>query len=88
MANYQVARVKLGNSQLNNLNSTAKNKAETKLRITKENFQDEELPHELPLIRRQKTKIRNAFANNMSTDEKLKQYKTVKHNCLKSFNWV
>ena len=37
--------------------------------ITKKNFQDEELPHELFLARRQKAKI-NAFANNMLRDIK------------------
>ena len=34
-------------------------------------FEDEELPHEIFLITRQTTKIRNAFANNMSTDIRL-----------------
>ena len=34
-------------------------------------FQDEELPHELFLKTIQTTKIRNAFASNMSTDIKL-----------------
>ena len=29
------------------------------------NFQDDELPYELFLTTRQKTKIKNAFANNM-----------------------
>ena len=32
------------------------------------NFQDEELPHESFATTRQKTKIRNAFVNNISTD--------------------
>ena len=41
------------------------------LRINKKNFQDKELPHELFLTTRQMTNIRNAFANNMSTDIKL-----------------
>ena len=40
-------------------------------RITKKNFQSEELPHVLFLTTRQKTKIWNAFSNNMSTDIKL-----------------
>ena len=40
------------------------------MRIIKTTFQDEELPHDLFLIR-QKAKIRNAFSNNMSTDIKL-----------------
>ena len=71
MADYQEARVKLTNTQSNKLRSAAKNKAGTTLRLNKENFEDEELPHELFLTIRQTTKIRNAFANNMSTDIKL-----------------
>ena len=59
MTNYKEARVKL------------KNKTGTTLRITKKNFQDEELPRELSITARQKTKIRNAFASNMLTDIKL-----------------
>ena len=47
------------------LNSKAKNKAGTILRVNKKNFQDEELPHELFLTTRQTTKIKNGFANNM-----------------------
>ena len=43
------------------------------LRITKKNFQDEEFPHELFLTTCQKTKIRNASANNISTDVKLSE---------------
>ena len=71
MANYQEARVKLTNTQLNNLESAAKSKTGTILQINKKNFQDEELPHELFLTGRQTNKIRNVFANNMSTDIKL-----------------
>ena len=41
------------------------------LRINKKNYEDEELPHELFLTTRQTTKIRNALANNVSTDIKL-----------------
>ena len=71
MTNYQEARVKLTNTQLKKLKSAAKNKAGTKLKINKKNVQDEELPHELLLTTRKRTKIRNAFANNMSKDIKL-----------------
>ena len=39
--------------------------------ITKKNFQDEELPHELFLTARQNTEIRNTFNKNMSTDTRL-----------------
>ena len=71
MANYQEARVKLTNTQLNKLKSAAKNRKGTIIRLNKKNFEDEELPHELFLTTRQTTKIRNAYANNMSTDIKL-----------------
>ena len=46
----------------------SKNKTGTILRLNKKNFEDEELPHELFLTTRQENKIRNAFANTMSTD--------------------
>ena len=42
-------------------------------RIINKNFQNEELLHELFPTTRQTTKIRNVFANNMSTDVKLSQ---------------
>ena len=41
------------------------------LRINKRNLEDEELPDELFLTTRQTIKIRNAFADDMSTDLKL-----------------
>ena len=68
MANYQKARVKLTNTQLNKLKSEAKNQTGTKLRSAKKNFDDEELPHELFITTRQTTKIRSVFASNISTD--------------------
>ena len=49
------ARVKLTNTKLNKLKFTAKNKTETILRLTKKNFEDEELPSELLLTTRQIT---------------------------------
>ena len=71
VANYHEARDKLTNTQLNKLKSAAKNKTGTILRLNKKNFEDEELPHESFLTTRQRTKIRNPFANNMSIDIKL-----------------
>ena len=71
MANYQEAWVKLTKTQLNKLKSTAKNKTGTILRLNKKEFEDEELPHEIFLTKRQTTKTKNAFANNVSTDIKL-----------------
>ena len=56
---------------MSKLKSEAKNKTETIKRSNKEKFEDEELPHELFLTTRQTLKIRNSFANNMSTDKKL-----------------
>ena len=50
MANYEEARVKLTNTQLNKLKSATKNKTWTTLRITKKNFRHEKLPHEVFLI--------------------------------------
>ena len=44
---------------------------ETILKLNQKNFEDEELPHELVLAKIQTTRIRNAFANNISTDIKL-----------------
>ena len=61
MANYEEARVKLANTQLNKLKSAAKNKTGTILRITRKNFQDEELPHELFLMLRQKNQNKKSL---------------------------
>ena len=71
MANHREVRVKLTNTQLNKLKSAVKNKPETKLRMNQKNFGDEKLPHELILTAKESTKIRNAFANNISEDIKL-----------------
>ena len=54
MANYEEAKVKLTNTQLNKLKSAVKNKTQTILRLSKKNFEDEELLHELFLTTRQK----------------------------------
>ena len=81
--NYGESRVKLTNTQLNKLKFAAKNDTETTLRITKKNFQDEELYHELFLKTRQKTKKTNAFTNNILIDTNL-----VNLRWLKYFNWA
>ena len=65
MADYEEARVKLTNTQLNKLKSPG-----TISRLNKKNFEDDELPHELCLITKETTKISNAFAT-MTTDKKL-----------------
>ena len=71
MENYQGARVKVTNTQLNKFKSAAKNNTRTILKTNKKNFQDEQLPYELFSKIRTTTKIRNAIAKNMSTDIKL-----------------
>ena len=48
-----------------------KKKTGTTLRINFKMFNGDNLPHGLLLTTRQKTKVRNAFNNNMSTDLKL-----------------
>ena len=69
MASYGEARVKLTNTQLNKSKYASKNNIGAILRINNKIFQDKELPHELFLTIRQK--VRNAFANNISTDIKI-----------------
>ena len=55
MTNYEEVRVKLTNIQLSKRKSATRNKTRITLRITKKNFQSEELPHELLLTTKQKT---------------------------------
>ena len=68
MTNYQETRIKLTNTQLKKLKSTAKNKTGAILTLNKKNFEHEELQHELFLTTRQTSEVRNIFANNISTD--------------------
>ena len=70
MGNYQEARIKLTNTKIKKIKSAAKNKIGTMLRLNKKNFENKELPHELSLTTRQINKVRNAFADNISTDIK------------------
>ena len=66
--------VKLSDTQLKKLKTSVKNKTGTTLRINLKMFNGSNLPHELLLTTRQKTKLRNALNNNnnnMSTDSKL-----------------
>ena len=80
MVNYQEERVKLTNTKSNKLKSAARNKTGTISRLSKKNFEDDELPHELFLAIRQTTKIKNVFSNNMSTDIKLNKAQISKIN--------
>ena len=67
MVEYNKVNVKLSDTQLKKLKTAVKNKTGTTLRINLKIFNGNNLPHELLLTTRQKTKLRNAFNNNMST---------------------
>ena len=71
MIEYCKVDLKLTNTQLKKLKNAAKNKTRTTLRMILKMFDGSDLPHELLLTTRQKTKLRNAFNDNMSTDKKL-----------------
>ena len=71
MTEYNKVNVKLSDTPLKKLKNAVKNKTGTTLRICLKMFNGNNLPHGLLLTTRQKTKIRNAFNNNMSTDLKL-----------------
>ena len=71
MVEYSKVYVKLSDTQLKKLKTSVKIKTETTLRIRLEMFNGKNLPHELLLTTTQKTKLRNVFNNNISTDLKL-----------------
>ena len=63
--------VKFSNAQLKKLKKAVKNKTRATLRMNLKMLDGNDLRHELLLTTRQKTKLRNAFNNNMSTDLRL-----------------
>ena len=71
MNKYSKVNVKLSDTQLKKLKTAVKNKTGTTLRISLKVFNGNDLLHKLLLTKRQKTKLRNAFNNNMATDLKL-----------------
>ena len=71
MVEYHKVNVKLSNTQLKELKDAVKDNTGTTLRISSKTFDGNDLPHELLLTKRQKTKLRNAFSNNTSADIKL-----------------
>ena len=68
MVEYSKVNIELSNTQLKKIKIAVKNKTETVLRINLKMLNGNDLPHELLLTRRQKTKLTNAFSNNMSTN--------------------
>ena len=71
MVEYNKVNVKLSDTQLKKLKTAVKNKTGAALRMNLKMFPEDDLPHELFSTTRQKTKLRNAFNNNRSTDLKL-----------------
>ena len=71
MVEYSKVNVKLSETQLKKLETAVKDKIGTTLRMSLKMFVKDELPHELLLTKRLKTKLRNAFNINISTDLKL-----------------
>ena len=71
MFQYSKVNVKLPDTQLKRLKTAVKNKTGATLKINFKMFNENDLPHELLLTTRQKTKLRYALNNNMSTDLKL-----------------
>ena len=78
MVEYNKVNVKLSDAQLKKLKDAVKDNAGTTLRINFKMFDGNDLPHELLLMTRQKTKLRNAFNNNKSADIKLSKAQIVK----------
>ena len=71
MVEYSKVNIKLSNIQLKKLKTAVKDNTGTTLRMSLKMFNGNDLPHELLQTTRQKTKLRNAFKNKMSTDLKL-----------------
>ena len=78
MVEYSKVNVKLTDTQLKKLKTAVKNKTGSTLRMSLKMFDGNNLSHELLLTTRQKTKLRNAFNNNMSTDLKLSKARILK----------
>ena len=78
MAEYNKVNVKLSNAQIKKLKDAIKDNTGTTLRTNFKMFDGNDLSHELLLTTRQKTKLRNAFNNNMSADIKLSKTQIVK----------
>ena len=71
MVKYIKVNVKWTDSQLKQLKTAVKDKTETTMRMNLKMFDGNYLSHVLLLTTRQKTELRNAFSNIMSTDLKL-----------------
>ena len=64
----QNVNVNLSNAQLKKLKTAVKKKTRGTLKLSLKMLRGNDLPHELLLTARQKTKLRNELNNTMSTD--------------------
>ena len=89
MTQYNSLNAKLSNSQLNKLKSAIKNKTEAVLRLLSNMVGDDEtnFPHKLLLTNRQVANLREAFANNLSTEIKLSKAQLSKMIQSGGFSW-
>ena len=71
MVEYKKVNVRLADGQIKKLKDAVKDNIGTTLRTNLKMFDTNDLPHELLLMTRKKTKLRNAFNNNTSADIKL-----------------
>ena len=78
MVEYSIVNVKLSDTQLKKPKTALKDKTGMTLGMTLKMLDGNYLPHELFLRTSQKTKLRNAFNNNISTDLKLSKAQTSK----------
>ena len=85
MVEYSKVNVKLSDTQLKKLKTAVKDKTGTTLRMSLKMLDGNYLPYELLLTARLKTKLRNAFNNNMSTDLKLSKAQISKYFYLEGF---
>ena len=78
MVEYSKVNVKLSDAQLKKLKTAVKNKTGTTLRMSLKMLDGNDLPHELLLTKDKKTKLRNVFNDNMSTELKLSKFQISK----------
>ena len=71
MTSYSKIDIKLTNQQISKLKDAIKNNKGATWRMNINMFNNDNSLHELFFTLREKTELRNAFANNMSTDIKL-----------------
>ena len=70
MVEYSKVNVKISDRQQEQLKAAVEKKRRTTLRKSLKMLDGNDIPHELLRTTRQKTNLRNAFNNNISTDLK------------------